>query len=161
MLSPCLAFALSIRTAAAIGCLTLVLDEGISHVLTKCWKPCFAKTKKNNQINTPPGWKWLERDLLSGYTGAIHMAVACISLVDGHPGAKRFETFNVVKLPVQPQDNMGSVLVKQAVGTQARRTVGGFRERVHLVWGNASEKPRLSFHLPVWGKMSLTAKWVN
>jgi hypothetical protein len=27
------------------------------------------------------------------FTGAISMAVMCISLVDGHPGTKRLETF--------------------------------------------------------------------
>jgi hypothetical protein len=48
-----------------------------------------------------------------GYVEWLHRGITvCIALVDGHPGTKRFETFNVVKLPVQPQDNMGSVLVK-------------------------------------------------
>jgi hypothetical protein len=39
------------------------------------------------------GGNWLDGFMLSGYTGAISMAVMCISLVDGHPGTKRLEMF--------------------------------------------------------------------
>ena len=35
----------------------------------------------------------------------------CITLVDGHPGTKRFEMSNVEKLQVQPLGNMGSAWI--------------------------------------------------
>ena len=44
--------------------------------------------------------EWLPR----GYTW-------CISLVDGHPGTKRFEMSNVEKLQVQPHGIMGSAWI--------------------------------------------------
>jgi hypothetical protein len=40
--------------------------------------------------------------MLSGYTGAMSMVVECITLVDGHPGTKRFGDVQVEKLPLQP-----------------------------------------------------------
>jgi hypothetical protein len=39
------------------------------------------------------GGNWEDGFMLSGYTGAISMAAVCISLVDGHSGTKRLETF--------------------------------------------------------------------
>ena len=47
--------------------------------------------------------------MLSGSQG--HGLGLCISLVDGHPGTKRFEMSNVEKLQVQPLGIMGSAWI--------------------------------------------------
>ena len=54
--------------------------------------------------------------MLSGSQG--HGLDLCISLVDGHPGTKRFEMSNVEKLQVQPLGNMGSAMIIQVARTQ-------------------------------------------
>ena len=48
---------------------------------------------------------------VSGSQGPFLSFTLCISLVDGHPGTKRFEMSNVEKLQVQPLGNMGSAMI--------------------------------------------------
>ena len=71
----------------------------------------FLYYEKNLSPNEPPGWKWYAWFMLSGYSGDMSMVGWSIALVDGHPGTKRLEIFQVEKLPVQPLGIMGSAVI--------------------------------------------------
>jgi hypothetical protein len=62
--------------------------------------------------------------MLSGYTRAISMAVVCISLVDGHPGTKRLETFKSWSFRCN-HESYGLCLDQLSCENSARRTEGG------------------------------------
>ena len=49
--------------------------------------------------------------MLSGHASPVYWGILDVSLVDGHPGTKRFEMSNVEKLQVQPLGIMGSAWI--------------------------------------------------
>ena len=55
--------------------------------------------------------EWKEWFVLSGYASPLCWGKLGVSLVDGHPGTKRFEMSNVEKLQVQPLGIMGSAWI--------------------------------------------------
>jgi hypothetical protein len=165
--SPWLVFESPSRIAAAIGlCLTLVAWRGNSHVLAKCWKPCFGKLRKQQSE-----WiTWVEL-ALNGLCWVVpwgHVAKPLnhqVYLTCGWPPrSKEIGDVQVMKLPVQPQVIWALTWPTklQELKPDGHRVVDVDRlERVRLVWGIASKRSCLSFHLAIWGKMSLMAKWVN
>jgi hypothetical protein len=74
----------------------------IPHVFTKYQNYVLEKLRKTTMLMKHLGGSG-KRIMLSGYTGVISMAVACISL-EGQPSKnKEIGDVQVVKLPVQPQ----------------------------------------------------------
>ena len=59
--------------------------------------------------------EWLRKSSMLGKTWASPSPIGWgklgISLVECHPGTKRFEMSNVEKLQVQPLGNMGSAMI--------------------------------------------------
>ena len=71
----------------------------------------FLFNKTTKLMNPLGGMGLLGGFWLSGSQDPCIWLTLCISLVDGHPGTKRFEMSNVEKLQVQPLGNMGSAMI--------------------------------------------------
>ena len=69
----------------------------------------ILSNKTTKLMNHLGGMEQLGGEWLSG--SQCHGLGLCISLVDGHPGTKRFEMSNVEKLQVQPLGIMGSTWI--------------------------------------------------
>jgi hypothetical protein len=84
--------------------------------------------KFNYNPNETPGWNWYCLVYVEWLPRATHLAInpglvwwfsPGGTLVDGHPGTKRLICLPCLRvLPVQPYDNMGSVLIEYDVRVQ-------------------------------------------
>jgi hypothetical protein len=77
------------------------------------------------------GLAWI---MLSGYSGAMSMVSWCITLVDGHPGTKRLETFLSRSFQCSHMA-YGLCLDRLSCENSARRTEGGSDDRMERVRG--------------------------
>jgi hypothetical protein len=74
----------------------------IPHVFTKYPNYVLEELRKTTTLMKHLGGSG-KRIMLSGYTGVISMAVACISVEGQPPRNKEIRDVQVMKLPVQPQ----------------------------------------------------------